>query len=132
MSRRETAVRFNTEKSQSWIIGIESLLVGVVIGFLCWRPDVHGAVAIGAGFAAFIIMYVLLLCVPLVFWLWTFMLSALAGGIAGVVVYNSMGQDMGWSIAAGIVAALMVIGLHLTSRRHARAEATPNQVTRIT
>jgi heme/copper-type cytochrome/quinol oxidase subunit 2 len=132
MPRRESAIRFNTEKSQSWIIAIETFLVGVLVGVLCWRAALHPAVSIGAGLATAIVMSLLLLHVPLVFWLWTFLLSGSAAAASGAIVYNTMGEDTTWSMAAALVAALMVISVHVTSRRHARAEATPNKITRIT
>ncbi|NRA57745.1 MAG: hypothetical protein HRU13_06470 [Phycisphaerales bacterium] len=132
MPKKETAIRFNTEKSQSWIIGTETLLVGGAVGFLCYNAEMHPAVSIGAGIATMLILFTLLLHVSWIFWLWTFVLSAAAAIAAGLITHGVSDQDMGWAAAAALVAGLIVISVHVTSRRHARAEATPNKVTRLT
>jgi hypothetical protein len=123
------AVRVDEEKSQSWVIAVEALILGAVAGYHIHNSGAHPALSIVLGIAATALVYFLIVYVSVIFWIWTLGLAA----FSSYYIYNSLVEDTdkGWSLLWAAVVALIIIGIHAKSRLHNQVENTPNRITKL-
>ena len=123
----KNAVRFTTEKSSSWIITTEALLIGGVVGWILFAKNFHPALAITVAILLATIVRQAIVHVEAIFWIWTFGLGGGSGYLLYVWVAKAYG-DKGWAIFWAVAGFLVVVGMHVTSREHSQIEGTPNEV----
>ena len=125
------AVKYSTEQSQAWLIYLETFAVGALAGWLAYDQfQVHPAIAIVICVVVMLLLKYVIVKFAVIFWLWTSILSALAGMAAGVFIQHRW-EDMTWSVVGGGFAVLVVAGMHIASRRHIQIEEDADQVTVI-
>jgi hypothetical protein len=73
------AIRINEEKSQSWVIAIEALILGCIIPYDINQAGAHGALSLVLGLAATSLIYFLTVYVSVIFWIWTLGLASVSG-----------------------------------------------------
>jgi hypothetical protein len=124
------SVKFNEEKSQSWVLALEALAVGIFLGYQASNSGVADAGAFAIGVGSAIAFYALLVLVNIVFWIWTLALA----GIASFYVHAWLiaeGVERGWSLVWTVFTCLVIVGLHMKSRVHSYAEDFGPRVTRV-
>lgn len=124
------SVKFNEEKSQSWVLALESIAVGIFLGYQASRGGVSDAGAFAIGVGSALAVYALLVLVNFVFWTWTLALA----GIAAVYMHGWLiqeGVDKGWSLVWTAATGLFVVAVHMKSRVHSYAEDFGRRVTRV-
>jgi hypothetical protein len=124
------SVKFNEEKSQSWVLGLEALAMGVFLGYQASNAGAADAAAFAVGVGSAIAIYALLVLVSPAFWAWTLALA----GAAAYYVHAWLMQsavEKGWALVWTAVTFLLIVGLHMKSRVHSYAEDFGPRVTRI-
>lgn len=124
------AVKINEEKSQSWVIAIEAIIIGIIVGYNVSNAGTHGAVSLVIGIIATVLTYSLIVYVNPIFWLWTLSLALFSGYyIFDFLVRTEV--DKGWSLFWSIVSTLAVVGIHVKSRAHNQAENSAKKITKL-
>jgi hypothetical protein len=125
------AVKINEEKSQSWVIAIEAIVIGIIVGYNVSNAGVHGAVSLVIGIIVTGLTYSLIVYVNPIFWLWTLGLALFSGYyIFDYLVRTDV--DKGWSLFWSVASVLAVIGIHVKSRAHNQAENSAKKITKLT
>ena len=63
------SVKFNEEKSQSWVIAVEALIVGAFVGYQASNAGATSAAAFAVGLGAAMAVYTAIVLVAAAFWL---------------------------------------------------------------
>ena len=124
------SIKFNEEKSQSWVLALEALGIGIFLGYQASHAGAADAAAFAIGVGSAIAFYALLVLVNLVFWAWTLTLAAIGGYYMHAWLINSA-VDSGWSLVWTAITFLLIVGLHMKSRVHSYAEDLGPRVTRV-
>jgi len=127
----KNAVKVSQEKSTSWLIIAEAVILAGILGFYLISKDFHPALALAIGIGVAVAIRQAIVYVEGIFWVWSIGLGLVAGYFAYTGVMSKSG-DVGWAIFWGAVALIIVVGAHIQSREHNQIEDTPNEIKKIT
>jgi xanthine/uracil permease len=125
LNMSEIPYKQRTEKSLEWIIGLESLIFGIVCGYYASNSGASSAMSVGLAIGVMILMYVLIVNIKPFFWIWTLCIAAVIGSYMHQMLTDT-DTDKGWALLWAAITALIVIGLHVKSWTHINAPTITN------
>lgn len=126
----KNAVKVSQEKSTSWLITGEAVILAGILGFYLISQEAHPALALAIGAGVAVLIRQAIVYVEAIFWVWSVGLGLVAAYFAYSWVISDSG-DTGWAVFWGAVAVIVVVGAHTQSREHNQVEDTPNEIKRI-
>ncbi len=126
----KNAVKVSEEKSTSWLITGEAVILAGILGFYLIERELHPAAALAIGIGVAFIIRQAIVYVETIFWLWSVGLGLVAAYFVYGWVISDFG-DKGWALFWGGVSVAIVVGAHVQSREHNQIEDTPNEIKRI-